>query len=57
MTTAKEDKDFKDAMIDNDLLEKAIEWIGNHIEPDEVFSEDQLEKWAHDNGMEFIAGH
>jgi hypothetical protein len=47
-TTAKQDQDFLDAIFSsgNSLLELAIEWIHNNMEPDEVFTEDQLNEWV-----------
>lgn len=41
-TTAKEDRNFLDEVVGSGLLESAIEWIGNNLEPDQVFSEKKL---------------
>jgi hypothetical protein len=48
-TSAQQDKDFLGAMICPTLLEEAIEWIGNNMSPEDVFSECQLDEWAVDN--------
>jgi hypothetical protein len=32
------------------LLDDSVSWIQNNLEPDDVFSEEQLEKWAEYNG-------
>ena len=32
------------------LLDDSVSWIQNNLEPDEVFSAEQLEKWAENNG-------
>lgn len=49
MTTTSQDRSFRDELIANDLLEQAIDWIKNNMEPEEVFTEQQLEKWAENN--------
>lgn len=50
MASFNSDKAFRDAMVDTDLLDKAIEWIGENLEPTDVFSKEQLETWAENNG-------
>jgi len=42
--------DFVDAVIQRDLLDVAVVWIGDNLAPDDVFSERLLEEWAEDNG-------
>ena len=32
------------------LLDDAVSWIQNNLEPDDVFSAEQLETWAENNG-------
>lgn len=32
------------------LLNDAIDWICSNLEPDDVFSDTQLDMWAKDNG-------
>lgn len=50
-TTAREDEAFIEAIISTRLLEEAIEWIADRLEPDQVFSIEQLEQWAEGNGF------
>ena len=58
MPTSKEDQSFADVMkdsvdevkISNTALDNAIDWIGNNLNPDEVFSESDLGEWAEKNG-------
>lgn len=45
-TNAQQDKEFLHDVVDTGLLERAINWIKNNLEPDNVFSEDELLKWA-----------
>lgn len=41
---------FIDAILPQDLLDVAVVWIGDNLEPDDVFSTDQLEEWALEDG-------
>lgn len=43
-------ENFIEAVLNQDLLDVAVVWIGDNLVPDDVFSEDQLEAWAFDNG-------
>ena len=49
MTTSTQDRDFACATVN---LEQAIDWIQNNLEPDAVFTEEQLESWAESKGYE-----
>ena len=51
-TTVKQDHEFISTLISSSLLEEAIKWIGDHMEPTEVFSQKQLEAWAENAGYE-----
>ena len=53
MTTERQDEDFLKAVIPRTLLEKSIEWIRENMEPEDIFAESDLERWAKDNGMEY----
>ena len=44
-------KDFVDHILDFDALLWAIDWIGKNVEPIEVYSDQQLEAWARNNGF------
>ena len=41
---------FIDDVLQRDLLDVAVVWIGDNLAPDDVFSERILEEWAEDNG-------
>lgn len=41
------------AVISRSLLEDAIAWIVENMEPEDVFSEGALEAWATGHGMTF----
>lgn len=49
-TTTRQDADFIGAVINDSLLEAAIEWIGSNMDPEDVFSKNDLGYWATDNG-------
>jgi len=38
-------------LIDNNLLEMAIDWIAEEFVPEQVFDTKVLENWAFDNGF------
>jgi hypothetical protein len=44
--------DFRDEVVSlpKYLLDDAVSWIQNNLEPDDVFSAEQLETWAENNG-------
>lgn len=58
MPTSREDSEFAEVMRDSvdevkmssSSLDNAIDWISNHMNPDEIFSEKQLKEWAESNG-------
>ncbi len=52
MTYAAQDKQFVAAVISDCLLEEAIDWIQTNMNPEDVFSEDDLSTWADNNGRE-----
>jgi hypothetical protein len=49
MPTQRLNDDFKKYVL-GDVLDLATEWIGIHLDPEDVFSETKLEKWAEANG-------
>lgn len=49
-TTVKQDNDFIKYVIPESFLEEAISWIAYNMNPEEVFSENDLEHWAINNG-------
>jgi len=58
MPTRKQDEDFADEMkgsvdevkMSNGALDNAIYWIARNLNPDDVFSDKDLEAWATANG-------
>jgi hypothetical protein len=50
LTTVKQDDRFMRELIPN-LLEPAIEWIVQEFEPEDIYDEKALERWAYDNGF------
>jgi hypothetical protein len=44
--------DFQDEVVSlpKYLLDDSVSWIQNNLEPDDVFSAEQLEAWAENNG-------
>lgn len=40
---------FRNAMVSDALLAKAMTWIGENMKPEDVFPEDKLKKWAGDH--------
>lgn len=41
--------DFVSDVMPNDFFDIVIEWIGNYLDPDDVFDRDDLCDWAHKN--------
>lgn len=50
MTSVKQDREFTEDVIGNNLLPEAIDWIQRNLNPDDVFLPSQLEAWAESNG-------
>lgn len=55
MSSYTQDKDFISSIIGTDLLENAIEWIRNNMNPEDVFTETDLKNWAENNDYEIKA--
>lgn len=58
-TSNKQDRDYSEMIngtvtvsIPLSILEDSVEWIKKNMEPEDVFSEDQLSTWAKNNGYE-----
>ena len=49
-TNAKQNQAFADCLLPNWPLDEAVHWIQNNLEPEDVFSDEQLEDWAEMNG-------
>jgi hypothetical protein len=52
-TTSKQDQNFVDEVVGSSLLEKAIQWIRENMEPEDVFDAKVLQEWAENAGAEF----
>lgn len=50
MAAYTDNKKFADAILPQYLLDEAIQWIQSNMEPEDVFSNKQLEQWAIDSG-------
>lgn len=46
MTSDRQDKAFVEYLISSALLEDAIDWVKSNMEPEDVFSTQQLSEWA-----------
>ena len=44
-------KEFLLTLINETLLDDAIDWIKMNLTPEEVFNENDLEDWAYENGF------
>jgi len=49
MIGSKDGKNFISSVVSDDLLSEAISWIASNLEPEDVFSEQQLSEWAIEN--------
>jgi hypothetical protein len=50
MTNYRQDEAFRNEMVADDLLPRAIEWIRANLSPEDVFPESELVEWAEDRG-------
>jgi hypothetical protein len=46
MPTIKESRDFLSDVFGDVLLAEVLQWVANHLDPSDVFSNEQLEAWA-----------
>jgi len=53
-TSAKQDNDFRDALISKNLLEEAIDWIKGNMKIDEVFDEKEILAYANNYDPEDV---
>lgn len=44
-------RSFADTVLVTSPLDDGVEWIADNLSPEDVFSEDVLEKWALDSGF------
>ena len=50
MSSKEERRDFIADVTPRDLLDQAIPWIKTNLNPCEVFDDDALIEWSHENG-------
>ena len=50
MASVSDNKNFTDQIISAYPLDEAIEWIMHNMDPEDIFSTDQLLAWAEENG-------
>jgi hypothetical protein len=51
MAGYKQNKDFAETILPQYLLDEAIDWINKNMEPEDVFSDEQLKLWALNSGF------
>ena len=53
MTTIEQDRAFlrDNQLVPDNVLELAVDWIAANMNPDDVFSAEDLKTWAFDNGF------
>jgi len=49
MASTKQNNDFLRDVIPSDLLDQAIEYIQKNLNPEDVFTDNQLQDWAESN--------
>ena len=45
-----QERSFDAAIAPSGMLDTAVEWMKYNLNPGDVFDDDDLEKWAEDNG-------
>lgn len=50
MITSNDHRRFKEELLDGDVLERALEWIRENIEPEDVYGKKPLIDWAEGAG-------
>jgi hypothetical protein len=46
-----DNQSFVNDITQQDVLDTAVVWIGDNLVPEDVFSDEQLNDWAFDNGF------
>jgi len=44
-------RSFANTAIDEEFLQTVVEWVGAHLDPEDVFDEADLENWAINSGF------
>lgn len=56
MPTSRQITDFNQSVVwpnmgvKDSIVDDAVTWVGANLQPEDIFSETQLEKWAEANG-------
>ena len=50
MTTAMKEQFCRDVIISGPILDEMLDWIEANLGPQDVFTEEQLDKWAENHG-------
>lgn len=53
MASAYENDQFAKTLLPTYPLDDAIEWIQKKMEPEDIFTVEQLEQWAADSGFSY----
>ena len=48
--TRRTEDDFTMSVFGGIFLDTVVGWVADNLDPEDVFSESQLEEWAEDNG-------
>jgi len=51
MPSVQQNNNFIQALLPQYPLDEAIDWIQNNLDPDDVFTEQQLRDWAEASGF------
>jgi hypothetical protein len=41
--------EFRESILDNCLLDRCIDWIRSNFNPEDIFDDKDLERWAQEN--------
>lgn len=50
MASDRENKKFTQSVLPQNLLDEAVSWISQALNPDDVFDDEALGEWASNNG-------
>lgn len=54
MSTTAQDRAFRDSIISETVLEEAVQWIADNMDPEDVFPDGALRAWARGVGLEEV---
>lgn len=53
-TTHRQDAEFHETVVDRNVLETSCDWMDANLEPDQVFSDPKLQRWARRQSVEDV---